>query len=361
MWDLAVREDDYDGIGTMLARYRGPPPLSFRLVPAVARTDRGAVAALLAEARTLESRQLQIAARYAASYLEDLALADSLARLDLAWRERPANRAAAQVLLAGLAAAGGRWTAARDAFRVAESMEGAGMVGIYRALTATLPMLPVPESDLRAIREDIARWGPTARMEGSGLAVALQPHLRLYLLGLLSSRLGDVAAAERSAAELERLQSPPGAQGTVLSLASTLRADVAWTRGQPQEALAALGGVSQPVPLELIALPRPVHFRIYGQEHARLLRALALAEIGRDVDALAWLRYGFRGSPQEFLFLGPVHRHMGDVFERLGQPDSAIAHYEKFSQLWARSDSGARPQLDDVRRRLVRLGTRAHP
>jgi DNA-binding LytR/AlgR family response regulator len=72
MWDLAVREEDFGGINDMLARYVGRAPLSMRLVPAAARSDTAAIRVLLEEGRALESRQLQIAARYAASYLQDL-------------------------------------------------------------------------------------------------------------------------------------------------------------------------------------------------------------------------------------------------------------------------------------------------
>jgi hypothetical protein len=361
MWDLAVREDDYQGIDAMLARYRGRPPLSFRLIPALARGDSGAIRGLLDEARTLESRQLQIAARYAASYLEDFPTADTLARLDLAWRERPPNRAHAQILIASLAAARGRWQAARDGFRIAETMEGAAQVGIYRAFAATAPLLPVPRADLLAIREDIDRWGPTMRIDGTGLAGQLQPHLRLYLLGLVASRMGDSVALERAARDLAALQGPPGTEGVVQGMAATLRADRAWSRGSPQAVLDLLGSSWHPIPLELVALSRPSHYRIFGLEHARVLRAFALTESRRDPESLSWLRYGLRGSPQEFLYLGPVHRRMGEVFERLSQPDSAAVHYRKFLQLWETADAGAAPLLDDTRQRLTRLTAQPHP
>lgn len=361
MWDLAVREDDYKGIDAMLARYRGRPALSFRLIPALARADSSSIRTLLEEARSQENRQLQITARYTASYLEDFPTADSLARLDLAWRERAPNRVNAQILIAGLAAAQGRWNDAREAFRLAETMEGAVPVGVYRAMAAMAPMLPVPPADFRAMREDIDRWGPTLRIEGTGLAGQLQPHLRLFLLGLVDSRLGDSAGVERAARELEALARPSGSDGVVGGLAATLRADLAWSRGRPGQAMDLLGSTWRPIPLELVAVPRPVHFRIFSLEHARLLRALALAELGRDADALAWLRYGFRGSPQEFLYLGPIHRRMGEVFERLNQPDSAVVHYRKFLQIWKAADSGAAAELGDARNRLSRLTAQPHP
>jgi tetratricopeptide (TPR) repeat protein len=361
MWDLAVREDDFKGIDAMLARYRGRPALSFRLIPALARADSNSIGPLMQEARTQENRQLQITARYTASYLEDFPTADSLARLDLAWRERAPNRAHAQILIAGLAAAQGRWNDAREAFRLAETMEGAAQVGIYRAMAALAPMLPVPPADFRAMREDIDRWGPTMRIEGTGLAGQLQPHLRLFLLGMVDSRLGDSAGVARVARELEGLARPPGSDGVVEGMAATLRADLAWARGRPGQVLELLGSTWRPIPLELVAVPRPVHFRMFSLEHARLLRALALAELRRDTDALAWLRYGFRGSPQEFLYLGPIHYRMGEVFERLKQPDSAVVHYRKFLQIWKAADSGAAAVLDEARNRLSRLTAQAHP
>ena len=139
MWDLAVREEDFQEIDALLARYRGRPPLSMRLLPTIARADTAMLRVLIDEGRTLESRQLQIAARYAASYLGDFALADSLVRLDLTWRQRPANRAAAQVLVAGFAAAQGRWTDASAAYATAQGMEEAELVAVHRAVAATLP------------------------------------------------------------------------------------------------------------------------------------------------------------------------------------------------------------------------------
>ena len=355
MWDLAVREEDYKGIDAMLARFRGRPPLSLRLLPAAARSDTASMRDLLAEGRTLESRQLQIAARYAASYLEDFGLADSLARLDLQWRERPANRVAAQLLLAGLAAAGGRWSAAREAFRTTSSMESAGALVVELAIAATLPLQPVPSEDLRTIHEAVARWDPSAPQTGASLTSALQPHLRHYLLGLLSSRMGDAEAAERAAKSIENLPAPPRGQAVAASLAATVRADVAWMQNRHRDVLQALERANPRIPLELIAVSRAAHFREYGLEHARYLRAAAEGALGRDSEALTWLRYGLRGSPQEYLYHGPVHVQLGNAFERLGHPDSAALHYRRFLELWSRADSAAAPVLGEVRRRLARI------
>jgi tetratricopeptide (TPR) repeat protein len=355
MWDLAVREEDYQAIEAMLGRYRGRPPLSMRLLPPAARSDTAAMTALLTEGRGLESRQLQIAARYAASYLEAFALADSLARLDLQWRERSVNRVGAQLLLAGLAAAKGDWTAARRGFAAAEAMEeGAGTVVVHRAFAATIPDQPVSAADLHAIRESVARWDPSA--SGGGLAGALRPHLRHYLLGLLASRLGEGENAERAAAAIEELPPPAAGRAVARSLAATVRADLAWMQSRPREALQWAEQADHQIPLELVAPSRAAHIREYGLEHARYLRAASLSALGRDAEAVAWLRFGLRGSPQEYLYHPPVHVRLGEVFTRLGQPDSAAGHYRRFLELWSEADAAAVPLRDDVQRRLSGLG-----
>ena len=361
MWDLAVREEAFEEIDAMLARYRGRPPLSLRLLPTLARSDAAGARVLLEEGRNLESRQLQIAARYIACYLENLALADSIAQLDLAWRQRPANRAGAQLLLAGLAAAGGRWSLARERFETATTMEGAGQVLVPRSFVATLPMLPVPEPDLRIIRDEVERWNPTESGEGTGLAPSLQPHLRHYLIGLLSNRMGELEAARSALSALERLEVPQQSSGVVQGLAATLRADIALAQQQPGDALAALERVKLEIPLELLSLSRAVHLRPYGLEHARYLRAVALSALGRHPEALSWLRFGLRGAPQEYLYLAPVHVRLGEVFEQLQRPDSAVAHYQHFLELWSRPDAEAVPLVDDIRARITRIGARAHP
>src|SRR5688572_12625225 len=121
MWDLAVREEDYEGADSMMRRMTAPP-LSMRILLTFVRGDSASRAAIVEEARALDSRQSQIAARYVATFLEDFATAKSLAELDLAPRRKPPIRANAQLLLAWLEVARGRWTAAKAAFAQAERM-----------------------------------------------------------------------------------------------------------------------------------------------------------------------------------------------------------------------------------------------
>src|SRR5687767_8978128 len=107
MWDLAVREEDYGAVDAMLGRY-ARAPLSMRLLPAAARADTSALRRLREEARALDGRQSQIAARYVATFLEDFDSAEELARYDLAPRRTLAIRTGAQSFLAWLEVSRGR-------------------------------------------------------------------------------------------------------------------------------------------------------------------------------------------------------------------------------------------------------------
>lgn len=356
MWDLAVREADYAAADAYLQRYRGAPPWSRRVVPPLARGDSAAVASLLEEARASENRQVQIAARYVATFLEDYSTAERLARLELEWRRRPAIRADAQLFLGWLEMARGRWSAAQGEFAAAEQVEGAPDVLIHRALAAALPFGGVPRQDLQAIRGEVSRWKPQPEAgEAPALAVRLRPHLRLYLLGMLSVRLGDRDAALAFANQLGRLEAPPDAASVVRALALTVRADVAWQRGRAAEALSLLEPVRGEVPLELVRVPAYTNVREYAQEQARYLRAELLARLGRDREALRWLQTAFHGAPDEFVYHAPVHQRLAEIYERLGDREQAARHYGRFIELWKECDAPLRPAVEAAQARLKQL------
>jgi tetratricopeptide (TPR) repeat protein len=356
MWDLAVREDDYQAVDAMLARYAGAP-LSYRIVPAYARADTAQVNRLRDEARALDARQSQIAARYLATYLTNVTAADEIARFDLQPRRNAGIQLGAQSFLAWLEVARGRWSSAKQAFDEAERMEGGTAIRQERALAATLPFLEVPRSDVEAARHDIDSWNAAPPAGNASLTTALRPHYRLYLLGLLSSRLGESDRAEAYVRDLERLSVPPSATNVVTGLAATIRADVAMSRGHAADALKLLSAADGAVPLELVYTKPFASVREYTQEHARYLRAEALLATGRNDEARHWFQYSFQGSPLELAYLAPMHSRLGQLAERAGSPADAVTHLRAFLKLWEQCDATLQPQVVDAAARVRRLQT----
>jgi tetratricopeptide (TPR) repeat protein len=209
----------------------------------------------------------------------------------------------------------------------------------------------VPDSDLVALRAGLEGWDPQAEAPEptAGLASTLQPQLRLYLLGLLSSRLHDQAQALRFAAELEKSDHPPEAAALVGDLARTLRADVELRRGRPADALKILDPVKGEVPPELVANP------FFAQEQARYLRAELLYQLGRDQDALRWYSNGFQGTPNELAYQAPTHLRQAELYEKLGNRQQAVDHYSRFIRLWKGCDAELRPSVDRAKARLTSL------
>jgi tetratricopeptide (TPR) repeat protein len=356
MWDLAVREDDYEAVDAMLKRY-SDAPLSYRIVPAYARRDSTAMLRMREEARALDARQSQIAGRYVATYLRDFEAAEDLARLDLQPRRNAAIRLGAQTLLAWLEVARGKWSTAKRAFDDAERMDGGSTVRTERALAASLPFLAVPRPDLETIRRSIDSWNASESfVASSALASALRPHLRLYLLGLLSSRLEEAERALRHAHELERLPAPAASRNIIAALAATVRADVAMGRGRPQDALTTLAAANGQVPVELVYVKPFVNSREYSQEYARYLRAEALLALGRDDEASRWYEYSFQGSQAELVYLAPVHSRLAGIHERRGERSRAIQDLRSFTALWRNCDPALQTRVAEAEATLRRLG-----
>jgi tetratricopeptide (TPR) repeat protein len=195
----------------------------------------------------------------------------------------------------------------------------------------------------------------------------IHPQLRTYLLGLLSARIGDAAAAERFAAELARLDDPPEAalRGTATFEwldtlwahelarvhARTIRAELFRHRGLPEDALRTLTSGRSDVDFNM-ARASP----FFALSYERFMRAELLRALGRDAEALGW--YAAMGEiyPYELVYLAPAHLRQGEIYEKLGQRAKAAEHYARFVELWQSCDPELRSVVEEVRRRLVYLG-----
>jgi DNA-binding SARP family transcriptional activator/TolB-like protein len=203
------------------------------------------------------------------------------------------------------------------------------------------PAAPVTTGELIQLRDSIVRWHPDSFADTV---------LRPFYLGRVHSRLGEPELAEAVAAEVEvwaagrdldtRLMTVAG------NLALTLRAQAARARGQPEEALSYL--------LQIEA--RRAWFDSEAM-HAfeRWLRAEVLYDLGRYDEARHWYAgFGMKGMYDQ-TFMAPARLRLGDIYELLGDPETAISHYKRFLQRWKDCDPELHPQLEAAQRALERL------
>jgi hypothetical protein len=365
MFDLAVREDDWARADTLIRRkFPKELPFDVRVVFAAMRRDTASLRQLRAEGQTTagekgrkRDRALEagsLLATYGSlmgTYLQDLGMAEEFTRLSTQPSLPIRIRAPAHLSLAWLNVSGGRWSTAKQELAMAARLgqEDSALVG--RALAASLPFLGVPREDIRRIRDEVERWSPggdaSKPLRESIRPVA--PHLRLYLLGLLSTRLGNSVEAIRLASELETLPTAPQSRAVVRSLARTIRADVATELGRTNEGLTLLDEVRGDIPFELLTLP------YFSEEHARYLRSRLLFQTGRDEEALRLVENGFAGTPGELFYLAPAYLLQAEIQQRLGNKEAATEQYSRFIALWRSCDAPLRPVVEGARTQLARL------
>ena len=350
-----MREEDWVGADTLIRRKFSTLPFDIQVLSAVQRGDTAAERRLRGQAPEvagMKGRRLETSVEIGwllATYLEDLGRAKEFTRFGTASSIPPGLQATAHQLLANLEVAGGRWSAAEPEFAAAAAHPDSALIG--RALAASLPFLGVPKPALEAIRAEVEHWTPGSDVS-SPLPESIRPltgHLRLYLLGLLSARLGAAADALRYAGEMERLPAPAESRALVRDLGRTIRADVAGAAGRTAEALALLDGVKGEVPFELIRLP------YFSEEHARYLRSLLLRQSGRDAEALRLAEVAFIGTPNEMHYRAPAHLLRAEIQQRLRNRPAAAEEYSRFVALWRACDPALRPVVEGAKAELAAM------
>jgi len=359
LYDLAVREDRWAAADTLIRRKFGDKvPYDVRVLFALVGKDTAAQRQLRAEGtrtagqkgRKANDRALE-AGLWVAIYLEDLDRAEEFTRFSTNPSLPAGIRASAHRFLGDLDVARGRWTAAQSEFATAGRLGHSDSALVARSLTAALPFLAVPRADIEIIRAEVARWKPGSDVSAP-LPESIRPltgHLRLYLLGLLSSRLGATADALRHASELERTAAPPESHALVRDLARTIRADVASQAGRTEEALTLLEGVRGEVPFELLRLP------YFSEEPARYLRGRLLHQAGRNEEALRLVEVAFAGTPNELRYRAPAHLLQAEIHQGLGNRAAAVEQYSRFISLWRACDPPLRPALEEAKGELARM------
>jgi len=258
-------------------------------------------------------------------------------------------RALAHKTLAQIELMGGRWRVAQHQLDTMAQLDPATALE-HRVLFSLWPLQQVPRSELLALRGSLLRWkavpGPSNETSLIAEHSPAHPYLRLYLLGLLSARLDDQAAALDYSAELERRAAASFAPAFVGVLSRAVRAEVGRTRGRPGEALAILDSAGFWT-REDIRLTGGSPF--YDREYEQFSRAALLDTLGRYGEALE----AFRGIADLLFHSGaPAHLRIAHIYERQGEPHKAAAHYAKFAELWKNCDPQFRPLVEEARRRI---------
>ncbi len=284
-----------------------------------------------------------------AAVTENLDASLAVAR-QLADRDRGTDRGtSAELVVAQLEAARGRWSAARAALdRVAERMPDAAAQ--YRAVFAAASFQRLSPQELNDARATVMRAGglpynlPLGNAADSTRAQWLLGPRRAYLVARLALRAGDSTAA---AVALRIPNDASRAERATLDRAARVAyAEQAWLRGAARRGLALLGEA----PLQLDSLlPR---FGSYAVADERFVRGSLLAAVRADSAALRWLETFPDESGYDLVYLAPAHLARAELHAKRGERAAAAAEYRRFIQLWKDCDPELRPLVDEASRRL---------
>jgi tetratricopeptide (TPR) repeat protein len=236
-------------------------------------------------------------------------------------------------MLAQAALTRGQWRRAWSELAVAGRLDSIPALEL-RSLFAAFSFLPLPRSEIIAVREAVRRWDAGA-----------QRALRLHRLGLLDTRLGDTTSALREARSLDRAADSSLAGRFAQTLAASIRAHVAAVGGRDRQALSDLDAAGWEA-----AAPAFV-----AEAYDRYFRAELLERAKREDEALGWFQSIAERAAYELVYLAPSHLHQAEIYRRRGQRDLAVQHYRRFIELWGESDPELQPAVAEARKQLAEL------
>ena len=320
--------------------------------------DRAETQQVLAELADASDGRIWNVARYVGVSAHNTAGARELIRLLIDPSRAPEARAFGHIGLAYLAIAEGRIHDGLGELDRAAPLDPVSALE-HRALVLALPFAPAPRGEIRAACDALLAWHPTAPA-GSGVTAGsgrlhgeVEPHLRAYLLGVLSLRLEEDRAAAGYLTRLSQLPAGPEAAGFASGAVEALEAQRAW---RAHDTGAAVGHFEQALKLETrVGLIGSSPF--YARSFERYRFAQLLEELGRDEDATRWYSSFADNSIFDLAYLAPSHFRRGEIAERAGAREIAAEHYRRVVGLWSSADPALRPLVDSARERLTRLAT----
>jgi len=298
---------------------------------------------------------LLLAATNAAIFTRNLAGAASLARMLAAPQRSSETRARGLIVAALLEAARGRLA---EAHRFLDRSAGLNPdeARLYRGWMTILPFHQPRRSELEALRAEIDAFDPTAVRPIVTPSIYLSihngihPHLRLYLLGMIDTQLGEGERALQYAATLRSLDPPPEAGPIDRALALGIEARDPAGRLDTSARLALVERARLEQPYQYI-MTSP----FYSQTLDRFLQAELADALGRPDEALRWFGSFDSISTHDLVLLAPAHLGSARIHERIGDRRRAVEHYRKFAKLWRECDAELRPLVDDALHRIEML------
>jgi tetratricopeptide (TPR) repeat protein len=250
-------------------------------------------------------------------------------------------------MLAQVALARGQWRRAQSELAVAAGQDPTPALEL-QSLFAAFSFLPTPRQEIAETRDAVRRWntaaGPAEQTGHTTAHVGLHALLRLHRLGLLSTRLGDTAAALANARALESGDS--SRTGSLArTLARSIRAHVAQAVGRTEEALAHLDAARWETAASVFV----------AEAYDRYFRGELLARLGRDDEALGWFHSIAERASYELVYLGPAYLRQAEIYDRRGDHREALRHYQQFIDLWRDADPELQGMVEQAKKRIAEL------
>jgi tetratricopeptide (TPR) repeat protein/tRNA A-37 threonylcarbamoyl transferase component Bud32 len=267
----------------------------------------------------------------------------------------PNQRALVHTVFAYYDLTEGKWQSARGQLLEAEHLDPVTGSG-YRGLLAFTTYLDLPRAEIDELCEKIERWTHTPDQLDEGSSASNRftrvegpvPLIQAYLLGHLNVLRGNRDAALEYANWLENWGGAEGTDKWARLYAQSIRASDAWKRGQPEDALAIL----EEIPL--VSQPGG-RLGFKTEAHERFLRGELLFALGRYKEALGWYETIGEYLLCDRSYSGPAYLRRGEIAERLGNKQEAMAHYSRFIDLWKDCDPEFQPMVETARQRIQLL------
>ncbi|HKP48742.1 MAG TPA: hypothetical protein VJU17_01920 [Gemmatimonadales bacterium] len=349
---IAWIEEKRQEVDTLVRRVRevtrGPEVVESRAFRAYALGDRPGQKRVTQQILAGPAEVPPVTALEVAVFADDLDGTERFARWLVGAAQAPDLQGYGHRMLAQVAIARGQWRRAGSELALAARQDSIPALEL-QSLFAAFTFLPLPRRDIEDVRSAIRRWtpavGPADQAGHTTAHVGTHRFLRLHRLGLLDTRLGDTTAALATARALERVADSSRTGRLAHTLAQSIRAHVAAAGGRTRAALADLDAADWETAASVFV----------AEAYDRFFRAELLTDIGKDDEALGWLRSIAERASYELVYLAPAQLRQAEIYDRHGARDEALKHYRRFIELWQNADPELQPVVDGARKRLAEL------